>query len=389
MSGYHPAVGARRPRIVLAMQPTGGGVPRHVVDLAEGLPARGFDVLLLHSREGLDKGVADRLSRAAEHGYRAAPLDLERAPGLADVRAASALRRAIREFGGADVLHGHSSKAGALARLSRWGRAGAVVYTPHGFYTQNPALGRAAHGAYGFIERALATTTDVIVSVSEGEARHAVGIGIPRRKLLVIENGIEPWSDDRVARARAAARARLGLAPDDVAVGFLGRLAPPKAPEVALRVFRRLLDARPALRPVLVGDGPEATLVRDELRAMGIADRVQWLTTAHGPTTIPAFDVFLMTSRNEAFPYVLLEALASGCAVVTTRVPGAAECVAEGENGHVVDGLDDAALAARVLHLTDDPSRLAAARACSRRRASIYTLDRMVDRTADLYRTLL
>jgi glycosyltransferase involved in cell wall biosynthesis len=380
--------GADPMRIVLAAEPTGGGVLRHVLDLAEGLPRRGFRVLLVHAKRGIDGAFAERLAHRGEFGYETASLDVQRAPGKHDVGATVALRRVIRDFGGADVLHGHSSKAGALARLGRWSRARHVVYTPHAWYTQNPSLGAASRGLYGLIERALAVVTDRIISVSRDEAEHAVELGIGRRKLVLIENGIETWTPERVARTRAATRARLGIAADDVVVGFLGRLAPQKAPEVTVRVFKKLLDERPATRVVLAGDGPESAGVRALMGELGIAGRVLALPAANGPEVIPAFDLFLMTSRYEGFPYVLLEALAAGCAIVTTRVGGVADCVVDGVNGSVVDTLDPDPIARAVLAIVNDPARLAGMRAEARERAALFSIDRMLDRTADLYRSL-
>jgi glycosyltransferase involved in cell wall biosynthesis len=375
-------------KIVLAAEPTAGGVIRHVLDLAEGLPRRGFRVLLVHARRDIDASFAERLERRGHFGYETASVEVQRAPGGQDVAATVALRRVIRDFGGADVLHGHSSKAGALARLGRWSRARRVVYTPHAWYTQNPELSAASRGAYQLIERALATLTDRIISVSRDEAEHAVALGIGRRKLVLIENGIEAWAPAQVAHTRASTRARLGIAPDDVVVGFLGRLAPQKAPDVAVRVFRRILDERPATRVVLAGDGPEAARVSSLVNELGIADRVLTLPTASGPEVIPAFDLLLMTSRYEGFPYVLLEALAAGCAIVTSRVGGVADCVVDGVNGSVVESLDPDPIARAVLAIVQDPQCLAAMRVKARERADLFSIDRMLDRTADLYRSL-
>ena len=375
-------------RIVLAAEPTGGGVMRHVLDLAEGLPRRGFRVLLVHARRGIDSSFAERFERRGEFGYETASVELRRAPGGHDVAATVALRRVIRSFGGADVLHGHSSKAGALARLGRWSHARRVVYTPHAWYTQNPSLGPASRGAYQLIERALATVTDRIISVSRDEAEHAVELGIGRRKLVLIENGIETWTPEHVARVRAGTRARLGVAADDVVVGLLGRLAPQKAPDVALHAFRRILDERPATRLVLAGDGPEGERVHALMRELGIADRVLVLPVANGPDVIPAFDLFLMTSRYEGFPYVLLEALAAGCAIVTTRVGGVTDCVVDGVNGSVVDALEPDPIARAVLAIASEPDLLSRMRAESRARAALFSIDRMLDRTAELYRSL-
>ena len=382
------SLGADPMRIVLAAEPTGGGVMRHVLDLAEGLPRRGFRVLLVHAKRGIDAAFAGRIERQKEFGYETAMLDLQRAPGGHDFAATMALRRVIRAFGGADVLHGHSSKAGALARLGRWSHARRVVYTPHAWYTQNPELGNSSRRAYQLIERALATVTDRIISVSRDEAEHAVALGIGRRKLVLIENGIESWTPEQVAQKRAATRARLGIGADDVVVGFLGRLAPQKAPDVAVRAFRQILDGRPATRIVLAGDGPEGARLRALMSELGLGDRIVQLPVANGPDVIPAFDLFLMTSRYEGFPYVLLEALAAGCAIVTTRVGGVVDCVLDGENGAVVDDVDPDPIARAVLAIVNDPDTLNRMRAESRARAALFSIDRMLDRTAELYRSL-
>jgi glycosyltransferase involved in cell wall biosynthesis len=153
-------------------------------------------------------------------------------------------------------------------------------------------------------------------------------------------------------------------------------------------VFKRLLDARPVTRVVLAGDGPEAARVRALLGELGIADRVLLLPAASGPDVIPAFDVFLMTSRYEGFPYVLLEALAAGCAIVSTRVGGVADCVVDDVNGSVVDRLDPEPIARAALAIVDDPERLSVMCAQARARAALFSIDRMLDRTADLYRSL-
>lgn len=375
-------------RIVLAAEPTNGGVARHVLDLAEGLPSRGFRVLLVHARGRADTAFNTRVARSGDFGYRIASFDVERAPGAGDVAATLELRRAIHRFGGADILHGHSSKAGALARLARWGRARRVVYTPHAWYTQNPDLKPASRSAYGLIERGLATVTDRIISVSSDEAEHARSLGISPQKIVLIENGIECWTPECVAATRARTRRQFGLAPDDVVVGFLGRLAPQKAPEIAVQVFQKVLDRSPEVRVVLAGDGPESAQVHSLLAELGIADRVVLMPVAHGPDVIPAFDVFLMTSRYEGFPYALLEALAAGCAIVTTRVGGVADCVIEGVNGAVVDTLDPSEIAQRVLAITGDADRLSSMRSQARSRADQFSIDRMLDRIANLYRSL-
>jgi glycosyltransferase involved in cell wall biosynthesis len=228
--------------------------------------------------------------------------------------------------------------------------------------------------------------------VSRDERAHALELGLPPRKLVLIENGIDLRVPAEIARARARARAELGLAESDLVVGFLGRLCAQKAPELAVRVFRRVHDAMPAVRPVLVGDGPDGDHVRGLIGELGLEDVVRVVPRALGRDTIPAFDVFLMSSRYEGFPYVLLEALESGCAVVTTQVGGAVDCVEDGVNGFVVQARDEdarvEALAARVLAACGDPARLREMRVRSRVRSALFSLDRTISRTVDVYHAL-
>jgi len=139
---------------------------------------------------------------------------------------------------------------------------------------------------------------------------------------------------------------------------------------------------------VLAGDGPEGARLRALMSELGLGDRIVQLPVANGPDVIPAFDLFLMTSRYEGFPYVLLEALAAGCAIVTTRVGGVVDCVLDGENGAVVDDVDPDPIARAVLAIVNDPDTLNRMRAESRARAALFSIDRMLDRTAELYRSL-
>ena len=129
-------------RIVLAAEPTGGGVMRHVLDLGR----RPAAPRLSRAARACEARNGPRVRRAARARTRVRVRDGERRAaahaGKHDVAATVALRRVIRDFGGADVLHGHSSKAGALARLAQWSHARRVVYTPNGWYTLNPKLGR-------------------------------------------------------------------------------------------------------------------------------------------------------------------------------------------------------------------------------------------------------
>ncbi len=399
-------------RVVLVCEATGGGVGKHVLDLAEHLPRRGFEVLLVHSTARIEDDFRIRVASNRDHGYQVARVDVDRAPGPRDAVGAWQLRRIVRQFGGADVLHGHSAKGGALARLARWGCARRVFYTPHAFYMQAPSISAMARRFFALAEYGLSFATDRLIATSNEEAKLAWSLGIPERKVTVVENGIDVRSDGELASVRAGVRRSLGIGDEEVLVGFVGRFVPQKAPVKAVEVFQRLAEDSPNARFLLVGDGPEAPAVSRALGKAGLAiedlehpalatsnghparstvdgrvRRVQWLRTGTGRDLMPAVDVLVVTSHYEGFPYVMLEALDAGCVIVTTSVGGAADCVIHGRNGAIVETASVDALASAARGFVKCPERLYAARGASRAQARRFEIGRMLDRLTSLYRS--
>jgi glycosyltransferase involved in cell wall biosynthesis len=152
-------------RIMQLYQPTGGGVGRHVRDLAECLSERGYEVLLCGPAppEGMS-ALPPRVSHV--------PLELDRPISPADDLAALVRLGAILRRTRPDVLHTHSSKAGAVGRIARLARPGMpVLYTPHGYAFAGWFTSSGHRLAYREIERALAPLANRIVCVCEAEAR--------------------------------------------------------------------------------------------------------------------------------------------------------------------------------------------------------------------------
>ncbi|MCG8443418.1 MAG: glycosyltransferase, partial [Caulobacterales bacterium] len=167
------------------------GSGRHVVDLATGLGARGHRVTVAYSSLRADQRFIDRLE-AAEN-VRLASFRMKRSVHPSDAAAIASLWRLIRRHGPFDIVHGHSSKGGAAARLAPAGRA-RRVYTPHAFRTLDPAASWASTTFYGAIERTLAAfASDVVVCVSDDELAHARDVlKIAPGKLTKCANGIRP-----------------------------------------------------------------------------------------------------------------------------------------------------------------------------------------------------
>ncbi|AVL52643.1 glycosyltransferase family 1 protein [Roseobacter denitrificans] len=365
-------------RIALVLETSGGGSGRHALDLAEGLALSGHDVTVIWSPVRAQEDFQTRL--LAMPTIKNLQLTMHRAVGLADASSLRALKSLLKAHGPFDVIHGHSSKAGALIRLLPRSIPGARIYTPHAFRTMDPDMGGRARRVYGMIERILAPRGDQIITVSSAEYQHAVGLGINARKLTTVVNGATLHGE----ADRAAARAFMELGPDDVAVGFIGRLDAQKAPLRFVEAVSLAAKQAPHLRGLVIGDGS----LRAHAEALNTADAVRFLGWQDGPALFPGLDVFCMTSHYEAMPYTLLEALHAGVPIVTTSVGGVEETVNEGVNGFVLPTDSTAAeIAEPLIKLATDAGQRDAFGAEAQRMAMTRTVQVMVEDTIRVYQT--
>jgi glycosyltransferase involved in cell wall biosynthesis len=208
---------------------------------------------------------------------------------------------------------------------------------------------------------------DAIVACSEGLAAETVReFGLPLEHVVTIHNGVDVA---RVARAvaDAAAQAPAPNAQEPMLLN-LGTLEHKKGHDVLLRAFARVIQRRPDARLQIMGRTGEtkaATLALiDELR---LNRHVSLTTDAPHVAALRALhsaDIFVLSSRNEAFSVALLEAGALGKPVVATNVCGVPELIHDGETGIIVPAEDPEALAQGMLKLLEDRSF---ARECGRR----------------------
>lgn len=176
-------------------------------------------------------------------------------------------------------------------------------------------------------------------------------------KFEVIYNGIDTAEFvpvEEFSKKSAEIRAALGLRMDAPVVAYCGRVASQKDPLRWVRVVSKVLQKRPDIQPVVIGDGDLLKDMQSEAARLGISDKFHFLGyRADIKQILPALDVLLMTSRYEGLPQVILEALASGVPIVSTDVGGIRECVDE-KIGKLLDvDADDSDIAEAVLQLID------------------------------------
>lgn len=148
-------------------------------------------------------------------------------------------------------------------------------------------------------------------------------------RLTVVGRGVDAQRFDP-ARRSAAMRASWGAGPDDLVMGYVGRLAPEKNLGVVLAAYEAVKAVQPRVRLVFVGDGPmRAELAARAPEAVFAGSRSGDNLAAH----YAGLDMFLFASLTETFGNVTTEAMASGCAVVAFESAAAGELIRSGVNG--------------------------------------------------------
>lgn len=372
-------------KILFVIETCSGGSGRHLLDLAHGSAAAGHSVHITFSPRRADSAFLAGLSRL--RGVRRFPVDMSTAPSRDDLRALRQLKRYIERMGPFDIIHGHSSKGGALARLAAGRGESRRVYTPHALYTMNPSLSAAKRRFYAAIEKLLAKfVTDNIIMVSKEEHLHALEYGIPQQKMKVIVNGVKSQTSREIGEKRLRTRQRLKLTEDVPVLGFVGRLDEQKAPERFIELAAKLVPDFPKAQFIMLGAGEKEAQIQELIVANDLSRHVRLFSSESGEEFMPAFDLFVLTSRYEAMPYVLIEALAAGLPIVSTDVGGAQTVIEEAVNGHIVPESDDLSLMVeKISALLNKPERLAGFSQAARQKAVQFQEDEMVAQTLDFY----
>jgi len=368
-----------RANVLMVLETGGGGAGRHVVDLACGLMQRGYGVTLVYSAMRAESSFLEEIHSIAElHCVR---IDMTRDVSVMDMRAARAIRAYMHQFGPFRVVHGHSSKGGALSRIAALGTEAARVYTPHAFVTLDPRLDGVRRAVYSRAERALSYLADAIICVSREELDHALELGIEPARLHLVHNGVDPLTADH----RCGVRRRLGLEGDQLCIGYVGRLDAGKGVDRLVQAFAKVHQQDPRSRLALVGAGPEEQTLRDLSAQLKVTDSVAFVGAAAGAEMMAGFDVFAFASLYEGFPYALLEASQRGLPIVTTNVGGANQIVLDGGTGFVVAQHDAESFAKCLLRLCSDAPLRAQMGVAAKDFAKPWTAKRMIDETIEVY----
>lgn len=329
-------------RIIHILRAPMGGVMRHVRDLARIHSAQGHKVGIIcdvKGTAGYNDALLEQLEKELALGVIRLPMSRSVAPSdYLAIRKIDALLHAIKP----NVVHGHGAKGGVYARLC--GNAPiARIYSPHGGSLHfNPA--KLSGKIYFAVEKWLEKRTSKMLFVADFERRtYEEKIGKLACPWTVSYNGLAPTEFEPVKTVEK---------PVDFL--FIGEMRLLKGPDLFIAALKSLNKKRSTpVTGLMVGAGPDASAMQDAITQAGLADQV----TMQGPMSArEAFSrskVVVIPSRAEAMPYIVLEALAGGCPVITTRVGGIPEIM-----GPLSDALiepDAEALERAMAKALDDP----------------------------------
>lgn len=169
---------------------------------------------------------------------------------------------------------------------------------------------------------------------------------------------------------------------------YVGRLSAAKGLPILLNSLAQLQGDYPDLRLTVVGDGEDRQLLEQFARQRGVSDRVLFVgyqSQTEVRAAMAQTDVFVMPSFAEGVPVSLMEAMAAGVPVVTTRIAGISELVDDGVNGYLVSPGDSDALTAKIAQLLDEPTLRAEFGAAGRQKVMAeFNLAEEVDRLHDV-----
>jgi glycosyltransferase involved in cell wall biosynthesis len=300
-------------RILHVFRSPVGGLFRHVRDLAAAQAAMGHEIGIFCSSATGGDNAKELLSISAEHCtlgiHRQA---ISQLPGLGDFSTALAVKRLAKKLN-VDVIHGHGAKGGLYGRIAGKLSAIASVYSPHGgslHYDWNKFPGLIYLGT----EWALGFAGTGFVFVCDFEKQlFAKKIGLAGKRATIVHNGL--WPKEFTSAT---------LNSDATDLLFVGEMRHIKGVDILLKSVAQLRKKR-AVTITMVGEGPDQVEFENLAKKLNLDSAVRFVGRHDIGTALKMGKLMVIPSRNESFPYVVLEAVAASAEILASNVGGIPE----------------------------------------------------------------
>lgn len=361
-----------------------GGAQRYVYDLAVWLPRDKFDVVVALGGDGL---LAQKLEAASVPVISIPSLQRDISL-IKEIRSFIELWRIIRDER-PDILHINSSKAGVLGSLvGRLLRVPRIIFTAHGwaFNEKRPWWQKIILKKMHWFTVLLAHKT---ITVSE-ELKRQMNWFFVSNKMTVVYNGrsipnLLSHDDSRTILTQIEPR----LVPykNDFWSLTIGELHPIKRHDAVIEVIRELAEIEPNTRHIIIGAGEEEQVLELLIAEKNLSEHIFLLGRVDEASQyLKASDIFVLASRSEGMPYVLIEALIAGVPIVATSVGGNPEVVEDGVSGLLTPPLGNKALFKAILELRTNSELREKLSQGAKLRSENFTLDKTLRETVRVYR---
>ena len=317
---------------ILHIAQAAGGVDRYIRMLLKYLDKEMYENILVCSQDFHESdyiGVTDFFEQ----------IEMFRDIGWHDLKVIKNVRKLIKKYA-PDIVYAHSSKAGAIVRIADIGLKNYCVYNPHG-WAFNMRCSKKKRAVYTAIEKVAAPFCDRIICISDAEKRSALEKRICKKnKLQVIFNGIdiEEYESGKYATIK---REDLKIPKEAFVVGMVGRISQQKAPDIFVKMAKKIKDQVPNTHFIIVGNGEMENAIRKFAEDNNFSDSLHISGWVDNPMSyVEIFDVACLLSRWEGFGLVLPEYMIAGKPIVASRVDAIPDIIKDEENGLLVE-VDD------------------------------------------------
>lgn len=361
---------------ILALTKSTGGIAFYNKMLLSALDPALFEshtICLSENAEAYAAGL-----REAGLSAETCAMDRYRINPAGDLRALRHVRRVAQEFE-ADILICHGSKAGFIGRAVGLLDGLPAIYRQASMPFLRRVQGKKAP-YYWLLEHMAGRLGGTLVAITEHARRETRNRNVVKeRAIRVIRTGIDT-DRFRPNGLRQEVAAELGLDPDRPIVGWLGRFEPQKAPMDYVDALLQVAPRHPDAQFVLAGEGRQRGAVEALEKSGQLPANVKLLPWQADPArAFQAMDVYALSSLWEGLPLTLLEAMACGCAPVSTTVDGCSEAIGDDGAGLLVPPADPAAMANALDRMLSDPDfRQNCAEAARARVLKLFDRRRMV-----------
>jgi glycosyltransferase involved in cell wall biosynthesis len=364
-----------------------GGAAKYIINLASGLDKNSFEIFI--AAGGRDK-LADE-ARKIEAKYIEIGHFQRKINIFSDILSFFEILKILFQTK-PDVIHANSSKAGGVCGLAAFlskilGPKPAMVFTAHGwaFHEQRP---RIQIWLIKFLSFLTSLFYNKVICVSEFDRKSARKSKIaPERKLVMIHNGINKID----FLTRDEARQKLGLSKEALVIGNIAEWTKNKGVDIFLRAIGPIAKEKENLKILLIGsaENPEKESIKRLVQKLNLESKTILIETLpEAARYLRALDIFILTSRKEGLPYVLLEASLAELPIIATEVGGNPEIIEEEKTGILISPENPGAIRNFIQELIQNPSKRKILGEAAREKVEReFTLPQMRKETYKLYST--